>query len=217
MRRHDDLRLPGARRWGAAAGVLLLAAGAASAQAARGLPVAQIAAQTCAACHGPAGTSAGGPFPNLAGQNEAYLYKQLGQFKGGAGGKPLRSSEVMEPIARQLDDKQMRALARFYSRQLPGPGKATDPALVEAGRSVYWKGNPASGLPACVSCHRPNGEGIAPDFPRIAGQHPDYVVQQLNAWRSGTRGGPGKLMSLLVPLMTEEEVSAVAQYVAQLK
>ncbi|KJK22777.1 cytochrome C [Burkholderiaceae bacterium 16] len=203
-----------------AAGVLLLAFGVASAQTpqtARGTPVEQIAAQTCAACHGPAGTSAGGGFPNLAGQNEDYLYKQLGQFKGRPGGRPLRTSEVMGPIVQSLDDEQMKALARLYSRQLPGPGKATNPTLVEAGRSVYWKGNPANGLPACVSCHRPNGEGIAPDFPRIAGQHPEYVVGQLKAWKSGTRGGPGKLMSLLVPLMTEQEITAVAQYVAQLK
>src|SRR5437868_10983917 len=118
MQRDDNLRLPGVHLLGrAAAGALLLASGAASAQAphaSRSVPVAQVAAQTCAACHGQAGTSAGGKFPNLAGQNEDYLFKQLGQFRGGRPGvRPLRTSEVMGPIAQSLDDKQMRALSRF--------------------------------------------------------------------------------------------------------
>ncbi|MGO4329327.1 cytochrome c [Cupriavidus sp. 2TAF22] len=179
-------------------------------------PARLVVEQVCAACHGITGQSTGKGYPSLAGQNEDYLFKQLRQFKGGANGPALRQDATMAAVVQNMSDAQMREVARYFSQQPPAHGQAARPQLVEAGKAIYWKGNPASGLPACVSCHRPNGEGIAPDFPRIAGQQPDYVVKQLHAWKSGTRGGPGKLMSLLVPLMTDEEIVAVAQYLAQL-
>lgn len=172
--------------------------------------------QVCAACHGSTGQSVRQEYPSLAGQNEDYLFKQLRQFKGSAAEPALRKDPTMAAIVQNMSEAQMRGLARYFSQQQPVRGQATQPQLVEAGKAIYWKGNPSARLPACVSCHRPNGEGIAPDFPRIAGQQPDYVVKQLHAWKAGTRGGPGKLMSLLVPLMTDEEITAVAQYVAQL-
>ncbi|MGO4305034.1 c-type cytochrome [Cupriavidus sp. RAF12] len=175
-----------------------------------------IVEQVCAACHGSTGQSVRTDYPSLAGQNEDYLFKQLRQFKGSVGEPALRHDATMAAMVQNMSDAQMHEVARYFSRQLPARGQATLPQLVEAGKAIYWKGNPAARLPACVSCHRPNGEGIAPDFPRIAGQQPDYVVKQLHAWKAGTRGGPGKLMSLLVPLMTDEEIVAVAQYVAQL-
>lgn len=179
-------------------------------------PAPQMVAQVCAACHGSTGQSLHKEYPSLAGQNEDYLFKQLRQFKASAGKPALRQDATMAAVVQGMSDTEMRELARYFSRQSPARGQADQTHLVEAGKAIYWKGNPSSRLPACVSCHRPNGEGIAPDFPRIAGQQPEYVTRQLHAWKSGTRGGPGKLMSLLVPLMTDEEIAAVAQYVAQL-
>ncbi|WP_249221167.1 cytochrome c [Cupriavidus sp. KK10] len=172
--------------------------------------------QVCAACHGNTGQSTQKEYPSLAGQNADYLFKQLRQFKAGAGEPALRQDARMAAVVQSMSETEMREVARYFSRQPPARGQAALPHLVEAGKAIYWKGNPSNRLPACISCHRPKGEGIAPDFPRIAGQQPEYVVRQLHAWRSGTRGGPGKLMSLLVPLMTDEEIVAVAQYVAQL-
>ncbi|CAG2127146.1 hypothetical protein LMG31506_00352 [Cupriavidus yeoncheonensis] len=176
----------------------------------------QKVAQVCAACHGNTGQSVQKAYPSLAGQNEDYLFKQMRQFQASASGVALRQDATMAAVVEGLGETEMRELAHYFSRQAPARGQADQPHLVEAGKAIYWKGNPSSRLPACVSCHRPNGEGIAPDFPRIGGQQPEYVARQLHAWKSGTRGGPGKLMSLLVPLMTDEEIAAVAQYVAQL-
>ena len=75
----------------------------------------------------------------------------------------------------------------------------------------------SGGAPACISCHRQNGGGIEPDFPRIGGQHEQYVEAQLHARKSGARGGKGKLMSLIVPLLSDDEIAAVSAYVASLQ
>ncbi|MCP3018502.1 c-type cytochrome [Cupriavidus basilensis] len=180
-------------------------------------PARLIVEQVCAACHGNTGQSTQKAYPSLAGQNEDYLFKQLRQFKAGASEPALRKDATMAAVVQSMSETELREVARYFSRQAPARGHAALPHLVGAGMAIYWKGNPSNHLPACVTCHRPNGEGIAPDFPRIAGQQPEYVARQLHAWKSGTRGGPGKLMSLLVPLMTDEEILAVAQYVAQLR
>jgi cytochrome c553 len=86
---------------------------------------------------------------------------------------------------------------------------------LDQGRAVFLEGNPETGLPACVSCHRPDGGGIRPDFPRLAGQQPDYIVAQLSNWQA-VRGGKGKLMSMIAPLLQRDEIQAVADYLAQL-
>lgn len=174
------------------------------------------AEQVCAACHGQAGQSTQARYPSLAGQDETYLFKQLRQFRAADGKPALRQDATMAAVVHGMGDEEMHELARYFSRQPHARGQAAQPQLVEAGKAIYWQGNPASRLPACVTCHRPDGGGIPPDFPRLAGQQPAYIVKQLHAWKTGTRGGPGKLMSLLVPLMSDEEIEAVAQYVAQL-
>ncbi|MFJ1256212.1 c-type cytochrome [Cupriavidus sp. CuC1] len=184
---------------------------------ARDLSDARRVAEICAACHGVGGQSNQGAYPSLAGQNADYLLKQMRQFKGTAGEKPLRNNEVMRAVMEPFNDNEMQNLARYFSHRPPARSQPVSADLVEPGRVIYWKGNPANGLPACVSCHRPGGEGIAPDFPRIGGQQSEYVEKQLHAWRTGLRGGPGKLMSLIVPLMSDGEIEAVAQYVAQLQ
>jgi cytochrome c553 len=71
-------------------------------------------------------------------------------------------------------------------------------------------------LPACISCHRPNGSGIRPDFPHLAGQKAAYIEQQLTNWQA-TRGGRGKLMTLIVPFLRPADIPALAAYIAQLK
>lgn len=170
----------------------------------------------CAACHGIDGNGAAELYPRLAGQYPQYLYKQLMQFKGGPGVKPLRHSEVMQAMVEDLDDADMKALAQYYAALKPGDGSTTNPTLAAAGKAIYTQGG-AGGAPACISCHREAGGGIAPDFPRITGQHEVYVEGQLHAWKDGRRGGKGKLMSLIVPLLSDEEIAEVSAYVASLR
>ncbi|MFM0220726.1 c-type cytochrome [Paraburkholderia dipogonis] len=206
----------GASARGALIAAALLCA-AASAQAADlTARVGKLTTQRCAACHGVDGNSTVGIYPRLAGQYPEYLYKQLTQFKGGPGVPPLRHNEIMQAMVKDLSPDEMKALAAFYAAQKPTPGAASNAALVDAGKLVYTHGG-ANGAPACIACHRPAGSGIEPDFPRITGQHEEYVQTQLHAWKSGARGGKGKLMSLIVPLLSEDEIAAVSAYVAALK
>ncbi|MFM0155469.1 MULTISPECIES: c-type cytochrome [Paraburkholderia] len=197
------------------AGVLLCAAIAARADdlTAR---IGELTTQRCAACHGVDGNSTVGSYPRLAGQYPEYLYKQLTQFKGGPGVPPLRHNEIMQAMVKDLSPDDMKALAAFYAAQKPTPGATSTAALVNAGELVYTHGG-TNGAPACISCHRATGGGIEPDFPRITGQHEEYVETQLHAWKSGTRGGKGKLMSLIVPLLSDDEIASVSAYVAALK
>jgi cytochrome c553 len=178
--------------------------------------VRNIVATRCAACHGVDGNSAAEIYPRLAGQYPQYLYKQLTQFKGGPGVRPLRHNAIMQGMVADLSDTDMKALAQYYASQKPSQGAATNATLVEAGKAIYTHGG-AGGAPACISCHREMGGGIEPDFPRITGQHEAYVNEQLHAWKSGERGGKGKLMSLIVPLLSDDEIAQVSAYVASLK
>jgi cytochrome c553 len=129
---------------------------------------------------------------------------------------PLRHSAIMQAMVRDLSADEMKALADYYAAKKPAPGSASKAALVDAGKLVYTHGG-TNGAPACISCHRVAGGGIEPDFPRITGQHEEYVETQLHAWKSGTRGGKGKLMSLIAPLLSDDEITEVSAYVASLK
>lgn len=178
--------------------------------------VGELTSQRCAACHGVDGNSTVGTYPRLAGQYPEYLYKQLTQFKGGPGVPPLRHNDIMQAMVKDLSPDEMKALAAFYAAQKPKPGATDNAGLVDTGKQIYTHGG-ANGAPACISCHRATGGGIEPDFPRITGQHEEYVQTQLHAWKSGARGGKGKLMSLIVPLLSEDEITAVSAYVSTLK
>ena len=191
--------------------LLLLAAGAGAQE-----PGERLFAETCAACHGKAGISETASVPNLAGQIPEYLAKQLHAFRPEDGHQPKRANDTMTPIAQPLSAADISALAGYLSSLPPALGQARDDKQAALGRQIYLDGNPQEGLPACVTCHRPDGEGIRPDFPRLAGQRPDYVEEQLTTWMS-VRGKPGKLMSLIVPLMQPAEKRAVADYVATLR
>jgi cytochrome c553 len=203
---------------GVVAACLLMAAAAGAEEAkfqgdpARGK---RIFDETCAACHGPAGVSEGAAIPNLAGQIPDYLAKQLHAFRPAEGQKPKRPNETMTPIAETLSGDDIAGLAAYLSSLPPATGDVSSAPQAALGRSIYWNGNPQENLPACVTCHRPDGGGLRPDFPRLAGQKADYVEGQLASWMA-VRGKPGKLMSLIVPLMQPTEKRAVADYVATL-
>jgi cytochrome c553 len=175
-----------------------------------------LARQVCAACHGLDGRAVNPDAPNLAGQYPEYLAKQLAAFQPHGADPPKRLSEVMEPIATRLSADDIAGAAAYYARQ---PAVAAEPrasATLAQGRKVFTEGDPAADLPACITCHRADGQGIRPDFPRIGGQNPQYVDVQLSGWMAH-RGHPGKLMSLIVPHLSDADRTAVADYVATLR
>lgn len=166
---------------------------------------------SCAACHGAAGNSTIVLNPKLAAQHEAYLVKQLMEFR-----TPQRNNPVMTGIAKALTDEDMKNIAAYLAKQSPKPGAAKNKDLVELGKKIYRGGIAEKNVPACAACHGPAGAGIPAQFPRLAGQHQDYTDAQLKSFRGGARNNNAQ-MTTIAKRMSDEEMQAVADYVAGLK
>lgn len=171
-----------------------------------------IVGKVCAACHGFDGNSFLPANPSLAGQHEEYLLKQLTEFKSGA-----RNNPVMAGMVANLSADDMRNVAAYYASQTRKQMGAKDKDLVAQGRKLYRGGNPSNGVAACAGCHSPNGAGIPAQFPRLANQHPDYVIAQLKAFRAGERANdPNQMMRSTAVKLTDKEIAALAEYVSGL-
>ena len=169
--------------------------------------------QVCAACHAVDGNSAAAANPKLAGLNAEYLYKQLSEFKSGD-----RKNAVMSGMVASLSPQDMQNLAAYYSAQQPKPGTSKDQELALHGQKVYRGGVMGAGVPACASCHGAQGQGIPAQFPRLAGQHSDYIYSQLNSFRVGARANDGaKMMRTIAAKMTDADMKAVASYIQGLR
>ncbi len=189
----------------------LLAAGTGTVLAQSQQNAQALATGVCSACHGPEGHSVSPVFPRLAGQQAAYITLQLDAFRSHARGDSLAQA-YMWGMASQLSDDMIKALSEYYASQKPSPGTAGDPALMSAGQKIYTQGIPAQKVPACASCHGQNAEG-AGAFPRLAGQHVEYLVAQLDGFQSGTRAN-APIMQGVVRSMTPEQIKAAATYAA---
>ncbi len=176
----------------------------ASGDAARGITA-------CVACHGAAGNSTIAQNPKLASQHEAYVVKQLADFKG-----PQRNNPVMTTIAKAMTDDDMKNVAAYLNLQQQKPGAAKNKELVELGKKIYRGGIAEKNVPACAACHSPNGAGIPAQFARIGGQHQEYTAAQLTNFRSGARQNSPQ-MTTIAKRLSDDEIQAVADYVAGLK
>ena len=165
----------------------------------------------CVACHGAAGNSTITQNPKLAGQHEAYIQKQLHNFKG-----PDRNNAIMTGIAKALGEDDIRNIAAFLEQQKPAPGSARNKNTVDLGKKIYRAGIAEKHVPACAGCHGPNGAGIPAQYARIAGQHQDYTIAQLTNFRTGTRANSAQ-MTAVGKRLSDEEMQAVADYIAGLK
>jgi cytochrome c553 len=172
-----------------------------------------IANQICAACHGADGNSPLSMNPSLAGQHPEYLFKQLNEFKSGN-----RNNAVMMGMVAGLSAEDMRNLSAYYAAQRLSEAAAKDKDLVAQGRKLFRGGNLATGVAACAGCHSPNGAGIPSQYPRLAGQHPEYVVAQLKAFRAGERANDtNNMMRAVAARLTDKEIAAVAEYLSGLR
>jgi cytochrome c553 len=184
-----------------------------SALAAGSKEAGQAKAATCSACHGMDGNSLNPEWPNLAGQGEAYIVRQLKAFRGGQ-----RQNVLMSPMAAGLSDQDMADLAAFYSSQTVRGGEA-DPSKFKAGQRVYRSGKVNEQVMACAGCHGPDGRGNAPaGFPAVHGQHATYVAAQLRAYKSGARAtDPNQMMRNVAASLSEDEIDAVASFIQGLR
>ena len=177
-----------------------------------------IATKVCIACHGVDGNSAAPINPNLAGQIPEYLHKQLTNFKPAADGKAARANSVMLGFASTLSDEDMRNVAAYYASQKPKPGAARNPDTLALGQKLWRGGDVGRGLPACAACHGATGAGIPVQYPRLKGQHADYIAAQLKAFRAGERANDlNGMMRTIAGKMSDAEIKAVADYAAGLK
>ncbi len=174
----------------------------------------KVLSATCAACHGADGNSANPVWPKIAGQGDAYIIKQLNNFRSDS-----RAEATMTPMAKAIaSDEDVLHLAAYYSSQKTKLG-AANKDKVALGEAIYRGGNLATGVAACAACHGPTGSGIvAAKFPQIAGQHAQYTVIQLKAFKAGKRTNDvGEMMRGVAKNMTEEEMEAVAEYISGLR
>jgi cytochrome c553 len=161
-------------------------------------------AETCVACHGPAGNSPNGMFPTLAGQTSRYLYLQLRDFK-----EERRKDPVMSPMAANLSKEDMQDLAEYFSTQKQaGNGFKADPARVKAGAA---KSNEV----LCAMCHLGELKGQN-EIPRLAGQQPDYVMKQLKDFRERKRTNDGGNMTSVSKNLSDDDITNLAHYIANL-
>jgi len=169
-----------------------------------------IAESTCVACHGVDGNGPVPNFPKLAGIDAGYLLKQLQDFK-----KKRRVNEVMAPMVEPLSDDDMANVAVHFAGQKMSAGTVKEPGLLEAGKKMWTDGNPTSGVPACSGCHGDKGQGDD-RYPRLAGQYAEYVADQLAQFKAGKRKNDKRQMQAVADRMTEQDIKAVAEYVASL-
>lgn len=165
----------------------------------------------CVACHGPAGNATIAQYPKIAGQHGAYLFKQLIDFRS-----PQRANSVMSPIAKAMTEEDMRNVAAYLDAQEQKPGAAKNKDTVEFGKKIYRAGIADKRVPACAACHGPSGSGMPAQFARLGGQHQEYTANQLVQFRSGARAN-SEQMTTIAKRMTDDEIQAVADYIAGLK
>lgn len=168
----------------------------------------------CSDCHGVTGDLINPTFPRLAGQHKWYLIEELKEFRGHNRLDPA-GFEYMWGISRSLTDAQIQELAAYYSKQKPGASdQPKNTRLENAGKVIFTNGISSEGVPACAVCYGAEGAGSG-QFPRIAGQHVDYIVKQLTVFqRSAEERADAKAMKVVAHNLKPHEIKAVAAYVS---
>lgn len=186
----------------------------------------QAKAATCAACHGPDGKSIDPTmYPHLAGQSERYIARQLALFASGE--RHTGMAAVMVPFAQALSPQDMRDVGAYFA-QLPAPAGVADDAEVtdgpyagmkfyEIGQKLFRGGDASRGIPACLACHGPAGQGNpGPAYPHVAGQQSWYTARRLQEYRAGTTQEQDRhlfdIMAEVARNLTDEEIQALASY-----
>ena len=173
----------------------------------------------CAACHGPDGNSVAPNFPKLAGQGERYLNKQIHDIKSKA-----RIVPAMAGITDNLSEQDIADLAAYFAAQ-PGSVDQAKKETIAKGEQIFRGGIREKAVPACAACHSPNGAGNAlAGFPKLGGQHADYLAAQLKAYRAGADGDPNgrandgdtKPMRSIASPLSDSEIAALANYISGL-
>lgn len=165
------------------------------------------ATEVCSVCHGPGGRSPSASAPNLAAQPWRYLLGKIKLFRD----RSVQTNDHVYVVGLTLiDDPTADALAHYFARQPPPEPVSGDADLMAAGNKIFTQGSPEHGIPACAVCHGANAAGFG-IFPRLAGQHAEYVQRQLGLIQSRLRDSA--IMHGVIKDMTPEQMKAVAAFV----
>jgi cytochrome c553 len=169
----------------------------------------------CATCHGQDGRSLNPAWPNLAGQHADYLVKQLYDLKLDTS---RHVDHAMAPFISQLTDEDIQNIADFYAQKPLPPGTHRLRRKNTRGEELYRQGDANKHILACVTCHGVSAKGNGmPGFPSLAGQHIDYTIRQLEAFKTNERqNDPGHTMQMVTAAMSPEDIYAIAYYLASL-
>jgi cytochrome c553 len=169
----------------------------------------------CGGCHGMDGNSPIPAYPKLAGQNEAYIVKQVKDYKANSD----RQNAIMLGMAAGLSDEDAADIGAYFQAQTVRDAAVFEADKIAAGRELYKGGDLQKGIPACQACHGPTGAGTAGiGYPSLGGQYVEYTLAQLKAFKDRTRKNDDKmLMRSIVDKMSDEDMVAVANYIASIK
>ncbi|OXX37042.1 cytochrome c4 [Vibrio sp. V09_P4A23P171] len=175
--------------------------------------------QTCVACHSADGNSLLTIYPKIAGQHEKYIEKQLHDLKLGmtSGGKQGRYDPVMSAMAMPLSDEDIADLAAYFASQTISANSTPEDVAVK-GKALYSAGDAERGLTACIACHGPRGNGTElSGFPKISGQHADYIKAQLQKFRDGARNNDmNAMMRDVAKKLSDTDIEILSKYVGGL-
>ncbi|WP_430391501.1 c-type cytochrome [Dyella sp. 20L07] len=168
-------------------------------------------AAVCGACHGMDGNSTDPQYPKLAGQSEAYIVRQLVDFKSSK-----RQNPIMLGMSAPLSEQDMHDIGAYFASKSSLPGVA-DQALVEHGEKLYREGDTTKGVPACMACHSIDGRGNpGAMYPQLTSQHAQYIEATLKAWHDGTTWGDdahAQIMPGIAKKLDDKDIAAVASYI----
>ena len=178
----------------------------------------------CVTCHGTGGNSTIPVNPSLAGMPHEYISKQLHDFQPKDGGTPARGGpdgapSPMAPMAAPLTAEDISNVALYLSKQSVDPelaATASNEDTMERGQLIWRAGLADRRVPACASCHSADGAGLPGKYPRLSGQHPGYIADQLRMFRSGDRANSPE-MHEIADRMSDADIAAVADYAAGLR
>lgn len=167
-----------------------------------GLEEGRVKAQVCATCHGVGGNSDTPAIPSLAGQPRQFIVTALFMFREGR-----RVNDAMTPFVEKLSNADLNDLAQYFSVQnmVPPKGKA-DPAIVALGKEITERNN-------CVACHTATLVGQQ-HIPRLAGQHKNYLLEQLKGFKAGKRADYDGTMTSAAQGLTTQELEPLAEYLS---
>lgn len=168
----------------------------------------------CSACHGAEGLSSNPIWPNLAGQHASYLLQQLKHYQAGK----TRPSPIMAPMVAALTQQDMEDLAAFYAQKPPAPPTPASSSPSPRAEQLYRQGDIDQRIPACIACHGPDGRGAEQaGFPVISHQQSGYIVQQLEAFKTGSRSSdPASIMRTICAKLSPQDMSDLAKYLTTL-